>query len=559
MKVKYLLLSMLAAFALLSCAKENGANVPNSENLDGDRYIAVKFAMPGTETRATGDFVKGTDAEVAVTKAVFLFYNGENQVADPCTINTFSWDDVEDGTDLTESKDKKSDAVIVLHNSTATPSSIVAILNPDETIQNSLTRSLTMTNLKDLYGTWNDDDHTASGSFVMANSVYVDESSSSVVIGTPLTISNIFENEADALENPIEIYVEKDVAKVTVSASEFNDTTDVTTNVDGTDKKIIFTPNKWWVDHDPSVSTLVKPLSASYTFTGTGTFTWNDPSNFRSYWADQYTTNVVVYQHYKIEDGADLGGYIYTLENSTGVANDTLNASQIVVEGTLSIAGSTDSEDFVQFRTTVYTKADFETILVNNILANKLIYVSDTADDNSITYSYISKDDVTVNYAYNNSTDGDQTYDGATIKDYQAVTSVVEKTGVRYLVKDGDTYTEISGDDLTSAFSAGTQLVSFFNGGKTYYFFKIQHCDDLVYSYTNTTSGTAYTRPLYGVIRNHLYKVNITGVKGVGTAIPHDGSETIVPENPENPDSYIAATIYILKYREVDFDQVLGN
>lgn len=551
MKVKYLLLSMLAAFALLSCAKENGANVPNSENLDGDRYMAVKFAMPGSETRGDGDFVAGTGAEVAVAKAVFLFYNGENQVADPCTVTSFNWNEA------TGSVDQKSNAIIVLHNATTTPSAIVAILNPDSDIESSLTSTtdpLTMTELKGLYGKWNDNDHTDSLTFVMANSVYVD-SSSSVVIGTPVTISNICSTVALAEENPIEIYVEKDVAKVTVSeSSDFDTNTEVTTNDDST---IIFTPSKWWVDHDPSVSTLVKPLSASYTFSGAGTFTWNDPSNFRSYWADQYTTNVE-YQHYKIANGADLGGYIYTLENATG-DNDTTDASQIVVEGTLSIEGSSVQNDFVQYLTTVYKKADFETILINNILANKLIYVSDTADDNSITYSYISKDDVTVNYAYNNSTDGDQTYDGTIIKDYQAVTSVVAKTGVRYLVKDGDTYTEISGDDLTSAFSAGTQLVSFFNGGKTYYFFKIQHCDDLTYSYTNTTSGTAYTRPLYGVIRNHLYKVTLTGVTGIGTAIPHDGSETIVPENPENPDSYIAATINILKYREVDFDQVLGN
>lgn len=55
----------------------------------------------------------------------------------------------------------------------------------------------------------------------------------------------------------------------------------------------------------------------------------------------------------------------------------------------------------------------------------------------------------------------------------------------------------------------------------------------------------------FGVVRNHIYKVNLTGIFGLGTPV-FDPDEIIIPEKPEEKDVYLAADIRILSWRIVD-------
>ena len=77
MKIKSLLIGMLASVALVGCTNTDEPEVNNgNETQKGDAYVTVKLAMSGNAgSRAfqDGQFVDGEVNEVAVNKAIFYF------------------------------------------------------------------------------------------------------------------------------------------------------------------------------------------------------------------------------------------------------------------------------------------------------------------------------------------------------------------------------------------------------------------------------------------------------------------------------------------------------
>ena len=547
MKIKYLLMSALACMALLSCQKENSTpDNGGKEDSDGKDYMSVRFTMSGNSTRADGDFVAGDAAEVAVSQVRFLFFGSDGkQVADPydLTSGAFSW------TDGTGSIDKKSGAaILVLSNKTANPASIVAIANLDGTMLTNLTKSLTMDGLKTLYGNWADAAHTTSGNFVMANAVY--QNGSAIQIGAPVTDSDIFSTATAAQAHPVTISMEKNVAKIhVVKSGNWGDTSEKLG-----DKSIVFEAEKWWIDHDPDLATLVKPLSAGYSWSDwSGTFTWNDPTNFRSYWAAQFALpSQGKYLHRAVNDGKALDAYAYTNENATTAANSD-NATRILVQGSLKVDGAATS--LVLWQSGIYKQSDFETILANRL---SWIYKKDgtPASGEAQKYKSVEKSDLTFTY---NSNDNDNkiTLGGVEIENYEStVTVAFASLGEGSLFKrnlDG-TATALSAAEISSALEEVHVKFPFYKEGRTYYFFNVVH--NKAYTYK---TDTAEEHPLYGVIRNHLYEISLTGVMGLGTPLPQDDSFDVVPQPVVDKNSYIAAEINILKYKEVDQEVVLGK
>jgi hypothetical protein len=76
----------------------------------------------------------------------------------------------------------------------------------------------------------------------------------------------------------------------------------------------------------------------------------------------------------------------------------------------------------------------------------------------------------------------------------------------------------------------------------TYYWLDIKHLG-------NTGSTTEY-----GVVRNHVYKVNITDITGFGTPIYDPNQDFIIPDKPEDIVTYVSAQINILSWRVVEND-----
>ena len=78
--------------------------------------------------------------------------------------------------------------------------------------------------------------------------------------------------------------------------------------------------------------------------------------------------------------------------------------------------------------------------------------------------------------------------------------------------------------------------VMYWANGKTYYYVELEH-------QTNH----------FGVVRNHLYNVNLTAISGLGTPVPNT-EKIIIPEKPGDSDmnTYISANVVIMSYRIVN-------
>ena len=121
---------------------------------------------------------------------------------------------------------------------------------------------------------------------------------------------------------------------------------------------------------------------------------------------------------------------------------------------------------------------------------------------------------------------------------------------VRVKAIDGKEYFDAAGNPLKVAqvteILEKTEPAMIWTSGYTYYYTLIKH-----YMAGNTQ--------LYGMVRNHVYDVNIIGVTGFGTPV-YDPSQIIVPEPPKEQDGFsLAAEIKVLSWAVVDNDVELGN
>ena len=94
---------------------------------------------------------------------------------------------------------------------------------------------------------------------------------------------------------------------------------------------------------------------------------------------------------------------------------------------------------------------------------------------------------------------------------------------------------------------AKVQPALVYTDGMTYYWTDIKHL------------GLPGTTTEYGIVRNHVYKVNITDIHGYGTPVYDANIQFETPEKPKDIDSYVAAEIKILSWRVVENNYELGK
>ena len=158
--------------------------------------------------------------------------------------------------------------------------------------------------------------------------------------------------------------------------------------------------------------------------------------------------------------------------------------------------------------------------------------------------------------------------------DYQAIVQLSAATG-DFEINGVDRSIEEVNNHLKSVIGE----FKYWNGGQTYYWTPIVHNAD---------------ESLNGIIRNHLYKINVKSLAGLGTPVPSDPdkddpkdptdptdptdpevpTDPTDPDNPDDPDpdkpidpetpeddkvSAIATEIVILEYRVVSQDVDLGK
>jgi len=550
-----LFIAALALLAVAACNKEGDGPSVKPE-LKGDQYMAVNLKMSGNPTTKAWDataFEDATADEIAVSKVQFLFFKGEAQCADPFTPKEeLTWG----APDHKDSDQKKADAIIVMKNPTDIPDKIVAILNYDK----DFAKEATLANLK-AEVIKDAANGAAKKPFVMSNSVYVD--GGEVVIGTPVTEANICKSVAEALDAPVEIHVERVLAKVALTVADgIKNGVEATTAPEGetagtpitaNGKKIVVKIDGFWLDNTNSDATLIKSLAADAL---TGDDWWIDVPNFRSYWAIAAPAKTL---NHGVPTDASMDAK-YVVENTPDakpLETEELsfinsNATQIVFATHLEVEGTT--ETVVKYQSTYYTFADWQTLIEGylNSFCTKTVS-GETTTWNSVKIADLDWTDVKTNEGDNKILNPDWSGETGTenaygagkyIEDWQAVITVKAKEGVTIYKKVGTAGTNDDYEEVKDF--AKVYKVQYFLGGKSYFYKPIIHNSDL----------EATAKGYYGIVRNHLYRVNATKIYGLGTPISNPKQE-IIPQKPNETESYIAAEIDVLKYKVVENNYIL--
>lgn len=502
MKTRNLFLSLFAFAALCSCNKEAQ---PENPILGEDAYVAVTISSPSDAfTRGTSDSddfeAVGSDAENKVTSATFIFFDGSDKVVDIQTIADFTNDsNWESGSDATPKTEVISKAVLVISAEKTIPEKMLVVLNHTVTGLTEGTSSLT--DAIALVGSYNGQ---TEGQFVMSNSVYVD--GGNVVNATAIPSSSIKTTADAAKEAPVNVYVERVLAKVKVGlAADAEKDSELKLN-NGT--VITYYPkyNGFVMGNLATSSYLVKNLSASYPEWDDWT-TWNDAPNYRSYWAN--CPDFSYENPYDLTDASVTDKYCF--ENTKSRTEIVVGAKLMNTNGTVD-KGDDTALDIVKY------------------LGEYWLYSDYVAEALSLLSSYKKIGDVAL-----------------AADDLEPKSTGVKSYEIKLALKDGVTL--IGGETAkteVNAKLAAMEVAWHWNDGSTYYFTDIKHF------------GTDAGKNDYAVVRNHIYSINITKIKGLGTPVA-DPEKPIDPEKPTDLDYYLAAKVNILQWKVVSQDVSFGE
>lgn len=536
---KYLWLS-LAALGFVAC--EKGIDNENPQNGEKEQsYVAITLAAADINTsRAEGGMYKeGRDEERAVKSAYVFFFkdNAAFPVAFDGTTSTNAGSknylDVklkgkED--DMPNVSDVK-DAVLVLQKYKGEyPNQVVAVLNWSPQYMKD---SYTLDDLKAEIATLGNDEK----GYVMSNAVYEDKANETID-AVALTIANIGKTEQEALNNPVTIHVERVAAKVEFTAANKEGLFDTGEVVDG--KKVYAKIEGFELYNDAEKSWLIKKINNKWDDENLGFKNWTDPDWNRSYWAQSIDEKPFGdNNHFDwVENDAalngnskDLNDYVYCGENTLAWSKAADVRTKVIVKATLVDADEKPFE-VVNWYGKEYTGEKTLKTVVANTLATTYFYSTDGQ-----SFESIKPEDIKC-----------AERDPKSEKAYEVYFQLSEETdlGVNkswYKYQDNG-YQKIEDDKLNEEL-ATVEPALVYNDGMTYYYTDIKHL------------GGKETTAEYGVVRNHIYKVNISAIKGFGTPVYNGETDFVTPEKPQAIETYVAAQINILTWRIVANDYPL--
>lgn len=369
--------------------------------------------------------------------------------------------------------------------------------------------------------------------FAMTNSVYVEAGRT---VCPSLVAGHIGTDKTTAEANPVQIYVERVVAKVGADLST------LTADVDGTgkygmqvgtysSKDIYAVIDGWGVADENGTANVEKHITNSWKDADLGISTWTTADYHRSFWETSVAfgaSNAKVNHNFN-DYTAVHNGIVYTLPNTpTAATTDIYNndLTKFLVTATLKYkdgTGTWHNAEICKYQGVEYLGID---ALKEAIATTFNTY-----------YTYDGSD-----YTPIQASDVDFTTTGTSLKDYQV--SPVLKAGKTYYRKDASSptgYTALTTENI-STYPAEVR-----KDGKAYYYIPIRHL------------GAATTDPAYyGVVRNHWYKVKVNSLKGFGTPV-YDDTKTIIPTIPDDSNTYLAAQINVLQWRVVEQKVDLGK
>lgn len=531
-----------AALALGACSSDNEGVDANG---NGEaQYLAVTINNVGTTpsgraeyTEGGGTYEDGTTDESAISNVRFFFYNADKS---PYILasggNALEETITKEKDDHSQTVETVSKAVLVIKGEkTTAPAYVVAVANP-ETMQN-LPNVASTTQLSALKSITDTKYGQADGkSLVMSNSVYVDGGEA---LFETYIADKVKKDQSSAENDPADIYIERVAAKV----AAYVDNTDTETQwaADGDGWKIEVgkldngTPvyahiNGWRVADEDGTANLAKSVQASWAAATLGINPWSTSDYHRSFWETSVAfsdANAIVNDSWssiskKLGKGNATsveaeGDVDYTLPNTATAAVTNLNENsltKVIVSATLKDADG-NAITIVKYNGVQYT--DEASALT--VVANK--YAKTYYTKSGETYTSVAPTDIKF------------TATGSS-KDYN-VTVAPNASVVLYTKGADDVWTEATEAAKTDL---AKEEADVYKSGMTYYYTPIAHL------------GTDGTVGQYGVVRNHSYKVFITGIEGFGTPV-YDPEKVIDPTVPSDEKTYLAARINVLSWRVV--------
>ena len=543
---KYLFIA-LAALGFAACAEkdEMGNNQPIQNGEKEQSYMAVTFTADDITRADDGEYAAGTEAERAVNSAYVFFFkeNGEAFYVtdgDPSTNNGpknyIEVDLQKEGENMDNVSDVNKSVLVLKNYKGEYPAQLVAVLN-----WTPAQNSYTLENLKTkMTGLGNDTD-----GYVMCNAAYLDNAGKEKYT-TDVRIENIVkltagesedEAKARAKANPVVVHVERVAAKVEFAAKQ-NGKFHVG-EVNSTPVYAQITGYELYNDYEESW--LMKRIDPTWTAATIG-FNWNDANWFRSYWAKSIAKsfdNNSFSWNYNAEaekfNSTEFAGAttlpLYCCENTRewSEANDV--RTKVIVKARL-VDANDNAVELVNWYGKYYVGEDTVKAVVANTLANNYYYPTNAEHTN---FTGIEGGDIECTMR--------NVVDAKAFEVFFQLSDAGEaKTWYEY--KDGQ-YVAIALDVLNERLAA-VEPALVYNDGMTYYYTDIKHL------------GAPDTTAEFGVVRNHLYRVNVTNIVGYGTPVYNGSTGFLTPEKPVDVSTYVAAQINILSWRIVDEDYELN-
>lgn len=574
MKIPKLFPFACVALMMTACASDKdemgGGTKPGSD----PQYLAVNIVNVGATptTRANADYENGTEAESKINKVRFYFFNGDGSpylIKNPGVTGVEgdgnkNWLEASPADDSSTSGkpsqiEKITQTVLVINGvQSAAPAAIVAVVNP-KTIDAAKIQSGETMRLSELrYSTvgskfYKKDATTGAVSdFVMSNSVYVNAGED---VCASLVAGHVTTSVKTAKEKPVDLYVERVVAKVTAdvdnTAFELGNGTNWDAKKYGTknpvgqsgDYNVYAVIDGWGLANENGKAEVEKQVNKTWADGTLGFTPWTTTDYHRCFWEASVAFVTGAGGNQPVNPTfnqlkAKMKDVLYTLPNTpdskvTDLKNNDL--TKFAVAATLrykDASGNWNNAEICRY--------DGVSILgIDNLKKQVALTFSQyyTSTD-ATTYTQLSKDDI--NFKNPN----------GTMQPYLVTPTLADDaTGTKkYYTKTTTgttpTFTEVDKATVLAAIEADKAEIR--KDGRAYYYVPIKHL-----------GGTGELAE-YGIVRNHFYKITLSGITGFGTPV-YDPDKVVDPAVPTYEDTYLAARVQVLQWRVVNQNASLGN
>ena len=567
MKIFKLFPLACAALMMSACSSDDPSN-GGSTGVNDPQYLAVNIVNVGaTPSRASEEYANGTTAESEIKKVRFYFFNGDGS---PYIIKNpgggvsggdpKNWLEASptDGTTTPGSSnvEKITQTVLVINGEqNAAPSAIVAVVNPETVDAATLKNGGTM-RLSELRNTavgqnfYKKDASGKVSDFVMSNSVYVNTGED---VCASLVAGHVATSAEDATKKPVELYVERVVAKVTANVDEtafkLGAGTDWETDKYGTkkavgkigDNEVYAVIDGWGLASENGKAEIEKKVDKTWSDGNLGFSPWTTSDYHRCFWEQSVAFDAGIggnqpVNHKYSDLKAKMNEVLYTLPNTpaskvTDLQNNDL--TKLAVAATLKYkdaAGNWHDADICRYNGVQFLGVD--NLKKQVALTFSQYYTSTDAH----TYTQLSASDIDFK-----DSDG-------TMQQYRVTPTLANDPAKKYYTKTTSgttpTFTEVDKATVLAAIEAAKAEIR--KGGKAYYYVPIKHL------------GNTGEVAEYGIVRNHFYKITLSGIKGFGTPV-YNPDQVVKPVVPTYEDTYLAARVQVLQWRVVNQNANLGK